>query len=229
MFDHPPNTATDSFPALAALTTTQGCRLSLWLPRMNSLAHWSNTAKTTRVGSRAARWRTLRNSFPLSRKGDAHPFLTFPRQWPQVAPEGLKSGATTAASITGLQFRSLEHKPRIGLQHPDDWPRRAAQFPTLFSEYAKSWIECVAFQFFVSFIDSKLADRHHVLTFSSYYPVFPFCHRRHNQIKTTLDSADKFPFWRFLKSYDFEGSRKAPKYNYLVTRTARPRYMHRRN
>jgi hypothetical protein len=74
-----------------------------------------------------------------------------------------------------------------------------------------------------------LADRHHVLTFSSYYPVFPFCHRRHNQIKTTLDSADKFPFWRFLKSYDFEGSRKAPKYNYLVTRTARPRYMHKRN
>ena len=126
----------------------------------------------------------------------------------------------------GLQFRSLEHKPRIGLQHPDDWPRRAAQFPTLFSEYAKSWIECVAFQFFVSFIDSKLADRHHVLTFSSYYPVFPFCHRRHNQIKTTLDSDDKFAFCRFLGTYDFEGSRKVPKYDYpVVARSAAAVYV----
>ena len=128
----------------------------------------------------------------------------------------------------GLQFRSLEHKPRIGLQHPDDWPRRAAQFPTLFSEYGKSWIECVAFKFFVSFIDSKLADRHHVLPFSSYYPVFPFCHRRHNQIKTTLDSDDKFAFCRFLGTYDFEGSRKVPKYDYpVVARSAASVYVQR--
>ena len=183
---------------------------------MNSLAHWNDIVKTTRLGSRAGRWRILRNFCRRSHKGDAHPLLTFRRSWPLVAPEGLQSGATTAASITGLQFRSLEHKPRIGLQHPDDWPRRAAQFPTLFSEYAKSWIECVAFKFFVSFIDSKLAHRHHVLPFSPYYPVFPFCHRRHNQIKTTLDSDDKFAFCHFLTLFDFEGSRKVPKYNYLV-------------
>ena len=42
--------------------------MSSWLPRMNSLVHWSNTAKATRLGSRAGRWRTRINSFPLSRK-----------------------------------------------------------------------------------------------------------------------------------------------------------------